>query len=171
MLAPNPELLALKADSAGTWQEGQTVKTPGTRLAWNCLADWVHVWETLQRRRVSSNRYQQESNHIRALPVEMIAEETNPDTLYTFLEVMASNSGTRPRKGERLVPARQGHGHPITEMVVVANNRLAQVGTLPYREHRRQLGLRRTLFRTARSSRNPARRQGAEVAAPHLSLF
>ena len=37
---------------------------------------------------------------------------------------MASNSGNRPRKGER-------EGHPTTEMVVVANNRLAQVGALP----------------------------------------
>jgi hypothetical protein len=164
MFTANPELPDLKADSAGTWQQGQTVKTPETRLAWNCLADWVQVWETLQRRRVSSNRYQQESNHIRALPVEMIAEETNSDTLYAFLEIMVSNAGNRPRKGER-------EGHPITEMVVVANNRLAQVGALPYREHRRQRGLRRTLFRTAASSRNPARRQGAEATAPHLSLF
>lgn len=164
MLTPNPELPDLKADSAGTWQPGQTVKTPGTRLAWNCLAGWIQVWETLQRRRVSSNRYQQESNHIRALPVEMIAEETNPDTLYAFLEIMASNAGNRPRKGER-------EGHPTTEMVMVANNRLAQVGALPYREHRRQRGLRRTLFRTAPSSRNPRRRQGAEATASHLSLF
>lgn len=164
MSTPNPELLALKVDGSGTWHPGQTVKTPGTRLAWDCLAGWLQAWEILQRRRVSSTRYQQESDHVSSLPLEMIAEETNPDVLYTFLEIMASSSGSRPRKGER-------EGHPTTEMVVVANNRLAQIGALPYREHRRQLGLRRTPFRMARSPENPARRQGTEATASHLSLF
>jgi hypothetical protein len=167
----NPELLTLKVDAWGAWQPGQTVKTSGTRLAWDCLAGWVRAWETLQRRRVSSTRYQQESDHIRVLPLEMIAEEANPDVLYIFLEIMASDSGNRPRKGARLVPARQGHGHPTTEMVVVANNRLAQVRALPYREHRRRQGLRRTLLRAVLSRAELARERRAEVAAPHLSLF
>lgn len=160
MLTLNPELLALKVDAWGAWQPGQTVKTPGTRLAWDCLAGWVRAWDTLQCRRVSSTRYQQESDHVASLPLEMIAQESSPEVLYTFLEIMASNSGNRPRKGER-------EGHPTTEMVVVANNRLAQVGALPYREHRRQLGRRRALLRTA-----PSRARGrAKVAVPHLSLF
>lgn len=164
MFTPNPELLALKADSAGTWQEGQTVETPGTRLAWNCLANWVQVWETLQRRRVSSNRYQQESNHIRVLPVEMIAEETNPDVLYAFLEIMASNAGNRPRKGER-------GGHPTTEMVMVANNRLAHLGSLPYRKIYRRQKSRRSLFRAA-SGRDPGvQNKTPEMTVSHLSLF
>lgn len=163
-MAPNSELLALKVDGSGAWQPGQPVKTPGTRLAWSCLGGWVQAWETLQRRRVSSTRYEQESNHIRALPLEIIAEETNPDTLYGFLEIMSSNSGNRPRKGER-------ERHPTTEMVVLANNRLPQIGALPYREHRRQQGLRRALLRTAPSLAELARERRAEVAAPHLSLF
>jgi hypothetical protein len=164
MSTPHPESPALKVGRSGTWQPGQPVKTPGTRLAWNCLAGWVQAWQTLQRRRVSSIRYQQESNHIAALLPAMVAEETNPDVLHTFLEILSSRSGNRPRKGER-------EGHPTTEMVVAANNRLARMGALPYREHRRQQSLRRTLFGAARRPGNPPRRHGAEATAPHLNPF
>ena len=75
--------------------------TPGTRLAWRCLAGWVRAWETLQHRRVSSVRDEQESNHIAALPIEMIEHEADPAVLHAFLEILSSGSGNRPRKGER----------------------------------------------------------------------
>jgi hypothetical protein len=125
----------------------------------------------LRRRRISSTRYQQESNHIAALPLEMIEHEADPAVLYAFLEIMASNAGNRPRKGERLVPARQGHGHPTTEMVVVAGNRLAQIGAVPYCEYRRQQSLRRALLGATSGGDDRAGKQRAEATAPHLSLF
>ena len=148
MSTPNPEMLALKVDASGAWQPGQTVKTPGTRLAWDCLAGWVQAWETLQRRRISSTRYEQESNHIRALPLEMIAEETSPNTLYTFLEIMASNSGNRPRKGERERHPTQVRGHAVGDPHPVGH---IDAG-LTDREHRPPQDRRRALTHDSRPS-------------------
>jgi hypothetical protein len=137
------------------------VRTPGTRLTWSCLADWVDTWKTLQRRRVSAARYQQESAHILVLPLEMIARETDPDVLYTFLKITSSNPGNRPRRGER-------GGHPTTVMVVKAGNRLAHLSVPPHRQHRRQQSVRQTLKAAPDESEwLPSRRSNA----PHLSLF
>jgi hypothetical protein len=136
--------------------------TPGMRLTWRCLASWVRAWETLQRRRVSSVRYQQESNHIAALPIEMIERESVPAALYAFLEILSSGSGNRPRKGER-------EGHRTTRMVVAAGNRLARLGAASYREHRWQQSRRRKLRQTV--SAEPAHSSLEDAEAPHLSLF
>ena len=163
MLASNPELPARKGDGPATWQPGQTVKTPGTRLTWRCLAGWVETLKTLQRRRVSTARYRQESAHIRALPLSMIARETDPEVLCAFLEVMTSSAGNRPRKGKRA-------GHPTTEMIMVANNRLARMGALPCRKHRRQKS-RRSLLRAASDRDLEIQNKTSETTVSHLSLF
>lgn len=148
----DPQLLSLSAENEERWQPGQTMTTPGTRLTWRCLAGWVRAWETLQRQRVSSVRYQQESNHIAALPIEMIDREVDPAALYAFLEILSSGSGNRPRKGER-------EGHRTTRMVVAAGNRLARLGAVPYRK----------LLQTVCAE--PARSTFEDARAPHLSLF
>ena len=137
MPAPDRSLLTV-TDHEEAWRPGQGITTPGTRLRWHSLARWVEAWETIHNRRVSAIRYQQENNHIHALPLAMIAHEADPNALYAFLAVMDSDAGTRPVKGER---AR----HPTTEMVVAANNRLAALGAVSYRQHRRRRGARRAL--------------------------
>ncbi len=90
----------------------------------------------------------------------MISHEAEPAVLYEFLDIMHS-SNVRPPKGMR-------HGHPTTEHVVAANNRLSQLGAASYRRHRQQAVLRRGL----RQLEPPRGRQPPhEEAAGHLSLF
>ena len=158
----DPQLLSLSAENEARWQPGQTMTTPGTLLTWRCLAGWVRAWETLQRRRVSSVRYEQESNHIAALPIEMIEHEADPAVLYAFLEILSSGSGNRPHKGER-------EGHRTTRMVVAAGNRLAHLGAVPHRAYRRQQSRRRKLLQIV--CVEPARSSLEDTEAPHLSLF
>lgn len=155
------ELLSLNAEEREKWHLGQSLTTSGTRLKWSCLREWVEAWQRLQRRRHSSIRYQQEDDHIRALPIEMLAQESDPAVLYAFLEIMASGSGNRPRKGER-------EGDPTTAMVVAAGNRLAHLSAPPYREHRRQQALRRKLKATPDESEHSTRRHSQPS---HLTLF
>ncbi len=149
-----------RAAALDKWRPGQAIITPGTRLSWRHLAEWNAAWRQLQRRRHSSQRYAQESAHKRALPLEMIAREVDPVILYQFLAIMHS-SNVRPPKGMR-------QGHPTTEHVVAANNRLSQLGAASYRRHRRQAALRRVL-------RQPEplgeRQPPQDDAAGHLSLF
>ena len=75
---------------AGKWRPGQVITTPGTRLSWDSLAGWIDAWQQLQGRAHSSRRYWQEDKHIRSLPAEMIAAETDEAILYGFLSIMNS---------------------------------------------------------------------------------
>jgi hypothetical protein len=146
---------------AEKWQPGQVVTTPGTRLSWDSLAGWIDAWQRLQPRAHSSDRYWKESQHIRALPVEMITAEADETILYDFLDLM--NSGdTRPPKGMRAE-------HPTTPLVVEAHNRLAQLGAIPYRQYRQQQSLRRML--TSPTGASTRKRPSGEKAVSHLSLF
>lgn len=151
---------------AEKWRPGQVITTPGTRLSWDSLAGWIDAWQQLQGRphsstRYLSRRYWQENQHLRALPLEMIAAEADETILYDFLDLM--NSGdARPPKGMRAE-------HPTTRLVVEAHNRLAQLGAVPYRQYRQQQGLRRVLVSAV--SETTGKRPSGEKATPHLSLF
>ncbi|HUM68111.1 MAG TPA: hypothetical protein PLK31_04610 [Chloroflexota bacterium] len=143
---------------ARKWRPGQVITTPGTRLSWDSLAGWIAAWQQLQGRAHSSDRYWKESQHIRALPPEMIAAEGDETILYNFLDLM--NTGdARPPKGMR-------ENHPATPLVVAAHNRLAQLGATHYRQ---QQNLRRALTNT--TGETTRKRPSGEEAAPHLSLF
>lgn len=146
---------------ARKWRPGQVITTPGTRLSWDSLAGWIAAWQQLQGRAHSSDRYWKESQHLRALPVEMITAETDEAILYDFLSLM-STGDARPPKGMRAE-------HPTTPLVVEAHNRLAQLGAVPYRQYRQQQSLRRVLVST--ESETARKRPSGEEAAPHLSLF
>jgi hypothetical protein len=146
---------------AGKWRPGQTITTPGTRLSWDSLAGWIDGWRQLQGRAHSSDRYMKESDHIRALPAEMIAAETDQTVLYDFLHLM-NDDNARPPKGMRAE-------HPTTPLVMAAHNRLAQLETVPYRQYRQQQSLHRALARTA--EKPTRKRPPGEKAASHLSLF
>ena len=162
MPIPDRSLLTVTDDNKEAWQPGQEITTPGTRLRWRSLAGWVEAWETIHNRRVSAIRYEQENKHVRALPLAMIDYEADPDALYAFLAVLDSDAGVRPVQGERA-------GHPTTEMVVAANNRLAALGAVSYRQHRRRRGVRRALRPPDSDAWRP--REIGEAGEPHLSLF
>lgn len=150
----------LQAEAA-KWRPGQVITTPGTRLSWDSLAGWVDAWQQLQGRSHSSRRYWQENQHVRALPVEMIAAEVDETILHVFLDLM--NSGdARPPKGMRAE-------HPTTPLVVEAHNRLAQLDAVPYRQYRQQQSLR--LMLVSPTGALTRKRPSGEEAAPHLSLF
>ena len=138
--------------AAGSWRSGQVMTTPGARLSWRNLAEWMEAWKQLQRRRHSSVRYQQESDHKRALPIAMVSQETDPIVLYTFLDLM-HQANVRPPRGTR-------EEHPTTSLMVAANNRLVQLGAEPYQRHRQQVTLHR---------KQP--RQRDDLPTGHLSLF
>ena len=145
---------------ANNWQPGQVMTTPGARLSWRNLEEWIEAWEQLQGRRHSTVRYQQESDHKRALPAAMVSQETDPAVLYAFLDLM-HQANVRPPKGMR-------EAHPTTPHVVAANNRLAQLGAEPYQRYRQQVPLGRKLAKTA-PSKQP--RQRDDLPTGHLSLF
>ncbi|MCI0395984.1 MAG: hypothetical protein L0332_27065 [Chloroflexi bacterium] len=147
-------------EEARKWRPGQMITTPYTRLAWSSLSGWLSAWGRLQRRPHSSDRYWKEDEHIRALPIEMIAAETDKQALYDFLEVMDSGNARQP-KGMR-------DEDPATPLVVAANNRLARLGAVPYRQYRQQQSLRRAL---APDLTTPRPQPGTRPAASDLSLF
>jgi hypothetical protein len=149
---------------AAKWRPGQVITTPGTRLSWKCLTGWLEGWRKLNRRAHSSDRYWKEDQHIRALPLEMIAAEESPQPLYDFLDVATE---IQPPRGRR-------DGHPLTPRIFAAHNRLAQLQAAPYPEYRRQRALAQKPVAPAlnqmrvRSSRHAA---GSAEEPANLSLF
>ncbi len=112
------------------WRPGQAITTPETHLTWSCLAEWLVAWNKQQNRAHSTLRYQQEAEHLRVLPIEMVEVETGAAVLYAFLDALDQDDALPPR-GMR-------QKHPTTPLVVAANNCLAQLGAVPYRLYRQQ---------------------------------
>lgn len=144
------------------WRPGQMITTPETHLTWSCLAEWLVTWNKLQNRAHSTLRYQQEAEHIRILPLEMIAAEGCEAVLYTFLEALNQDDGIPPR-GMR-------QKHPTTPLVVAAHNRLAQLGATPYRLYRQQQSMHRALQQPPRTRPSRSARQDTSDGMA-LSLF
>ncbi|MBP8000049.1 MAG: hypothetical protein KA314_14860 [Chloroflexi bacterium] len=144
------------------WRLGQMRTTPETRLTWSCLAEWLVAWNKLQNRAHSTLRYQQEAEHLRLLPVEMIEAEADETVLYTFLDAFNQDDALPPR-GMR-------QKHPTTPLVVAANNRLAQLGATPYRHYRQQQSMHRALQQPPRT--RPSRSARPDTSdGMTLSLF
>lgn len=142
---------------AQKWRPGQMITTRGTRLSFNLLSGWIGGWQQLQERSHSSDRYQKEAWHIQALPPEMIMAETDETVLYDFLSLLKEDDAL-PARGLR-------PNHAATPLVVVAHNRLAQLGATPYRQHVQQKRLRQVL------ARQTEKRPLADSMPAHLSLF
>lgn len=119
------------------WRPGQTITTPETRLNWSSLSEWLIAWHRLQNRAHSTLRYQQEAEHLRVLPLEMVEAEGNAAVLYAFLDALNQDDAIPPR-GMR-------QKHPTTPLVIAANNRLAELGADSYRLYRQQQSMRRIL--------------------------
>ena len=56
-------------------------RTPGTRLWWGSVATWVVAAHRIDRRRFSSARNRALKAHAAALPLELIAEDTDRSAL------------------------------------------------------------------------------------------
>ena len=113
------------------------ITTPETRLNWSSLSEWLIAWHKLQNRAHSTLRYQQEAEHIRVLPVEMIEAEADTAVLYGFLDALNQDDAI-PSRGMR-------QKHPTTPLVIAANNRLAELRAISYRLYRQQQSMRRVL--------------------------
>lgn len=144
------------------WRPGQVLTTPETRLSWSCLREWLVAWNKLQNRAHSTLRYQQEAEHLRALPTEMIEAEDDEAVLYGFLDALNQDDALPPR-GMR-------QKHPTTPMVIAANNRLAQLGAAPYRLYRQQQSMRRVLQQPSRTRPTRSARPDSSDGMA-LSLF
>lgn len=146
---------------AQKWLSGQTITTRSTRLSFNTLSGWLTGWQQLQERSHSSDRYQKEDWHIQALPPEMIMAETDETFLYDFLSLLREDDAL-PARGFR-------SNHTTTPLVVAAHNRLAQLGAIPYRQHRQQKRLHQVL--AGPTDKRSAIRPQADSISTHLSLF
>ncbi len=136
--------------------------TPETRLTWSSLREWLVTWNKLQNRAHSTLRYQQEAEHLRFLPTEMIEAEDDEAVLYAFLDALNQDDALPPR-GMR-------QKHPTTPLVIAANNRLAQLGAAPYRLYRQQQSMRRVLQQPSRTRPTRSARPDSSDGMA-LSLF
>lgn len=79
--------------------------TPGTRLHWRTLADWLACADQIDRRRTSQRRYDTIKRHWQALPVELIrtADKASTMELISFLDNSrgGSQAWARPPHGKR----------------------------------------------------------------------
>ena len=94
-------------------------RTPGTRLDWHDLAEWMAATHIIGRRR-ATRRVEPWTCHVAALPVAMIARETDADLLRRVRDLfLRGPSGLcQPLRGHRAAA-------PQTALIVAINNRLA----------------------------------------------
>ncbi|MCC6605245.1 MAG: hypothetical protein IT327_18705 [Anaerolineae bacterium] len=149
-----------RLEEAQKWRPGQTITTPGTRLSFSSLTEWIVGWQQLQERSHSSDRYQKEGWHLQALPPEMIVAETDEMVLYHFLSLLKEDDALPP-KGART-------NHATTPLVVAAHNRLTQLGAVPYRQHLQQKRLHQVL---AAQLDNRIGKRPHIQGVDHLTLF
>lgn len=94
--------------------------TPGTRLAWSDVAEWVSAAHRIDRRRLSAARNRALATHGAALPRDLINRETHVRSLEAALHLLKCGPPglARPPKGARA-------GHPTTPIIMDLMNRLA----------------------------------------------
>ena len=79
------------------------IKTPGTRIAFETLGEWLTGAATIERRRPSSKRYRDADSHFDALPDSMIrlAERTDIERLIDLLSSSGNLAWSKPPRGKR----------------------------------------------------------------------
>jgi hypothetical protein len=94
--------------------------TPGTRLTWSRLADWVETAHRIDRRRLSEARNRALAAHADALPRDLINRESRIPALEAALHLLKYGPPglARPPKGARA-------GHPTTAIIMDLMNCLA----------------------------------------------
>ncbi len=91
--------------------------TPGTRLTWSTLQEWIDAWRRLDARAASSKRHQQRAAHVVELArnMEVVNREADVEVLFSAKQLIELENVLPPR-GMRA-------GHPATEI-------LQRVGTV-----------------------------------------
>ncbi|MCA7888575.1 hypothetical protein LGM58_35930 [Burkholderia contaminans] len=102
------------------------ITTPGTRISWSSVAEWMMAWKRLNARAPTMKRHGQRAAHIAALAsnMDVINSETNIETLAAATFFVECEQ-MQPPRGER-------EGHPATEI-------LQRLGTV-LNERRRAAG-------------------------------
>jgi hypothetical protein len=97
-------------------------RTPGTRVEWGTVQEWIAGAEAILGRRVSSGRYAAEREHLAALSNEWIEAQPVADLreLATWLEDRASQE-MKPIKGRR-------EGTDYERVINALNNAIARGG-------------------------------------------
>ncbi len=80
--------------------------TPGTRLCWSSLREWLTAWHTLEARPIRANRPVALAAHLEALP-DALVEGASPLDLDDLAAILR---GARPVRGRR-------QGHPTTRLL------------------------------------------------------
>lgn len=97
--------------------QSRVIKTPGTRIQWSTLKDWMGAWKQIKARAASSKRHEQRAAHIAELASNMSVINCEKD-----IETLAAVKHLIER--EHLLPPRgMREGHPATEI-------LQRVGTV-----------------------------------------
>jgi len=91
--------------------------TPGTRIKWSSLEEWMVAWKRINARAASMKRHAQRAAHIAALAsnMDVVNGETDIETL-AVVKRLIERENMLPPRGER-------EGHPATEI-------LQRVGTV-----------------------------------------
>ena len=94
--------------------------TPGTRLTWSDVSEWVDAAHRIDRRRLSEARNRALGAHGAAMPRELIRRETDIPSLEAAIHLLKYGPPrlARPPKGARA-------DHPTTPVIMDLMNRLA----------------------------------------------
>ena len=94
--------------------------TPGTRLTWSDVSEWVDAAYRIGRRQLSAARNRAYAAHAAALSRDLIDRETHVPSLETALHLLKYGhpSLARPQRGHRA-------DHPTTPVIMDLMNRLA----------------------------------------------
>ena len=94
--------------------------TPGTRLTWSNVSEWIEAAHRINRRNASRHRNRALANHGAAMPRELIDRERDIDAIEAALSLLKYGhpSLSRPQRGSR-------GNHPTTPIIVDLMNRLA----------------------------------------------
>lgn len=92
--------------------------TPGTRLWWSTVGEWVDVAQRLDRRRYSSARNRALAAHGGALPRDVILAEQDLEVIESAISLLkyGPRDLARPQRGSRA-------GHPTTPVLMDLMNR------------------------------------------------
>ncbi len=94
--------------------------TPGTRITWSNVAEWVEAAHRIDRRRLSAARNRALAAHGAVLPRELIERETHVPTLEAAIHLLKYGPPglARPPRGARA-------DHPTTPVIMDLMNRRA----------------------------------------------
>lgn len=94
-----------------------SITTPGTRLTWCSLKEWIAAWKQINARAASSKKHRQRAAHVAVLAsnIDVVNREMDIETLATAKQLIERENMLPPR-GDR-------EGHPATEI-------LQRVGTV-----------------------------------------